>query len=201
MRISSFILEINAMTSKDYSLDALNRFLDYVADKGLLKKNTALSRKQAANKILSVLDTSETNNLKNVDVQHAFERFINLRGTDFKPASLQIYLSRLNSALADFFVYAENPATFKSSSAQRSSVQNKKNANGKGVAKNIDIQPVQVEPTIAKDENLHQQKHMVIPVPLRQGLTVTIHNIPPDLTAREAEKLAAIVRAYAMSEA
>lgn len=189
------------MTDKDYSLDALNRFLDYVSNKGLLKKNTALSRKQAANKIFSVLESNEINDLRTIDVQHAFERFTNLQGTDFKPSSLQVYLSRVNSALADFFSYVENPAIFKPAGAQRSASQNKKNDNGKISPKQTKIKPqAQAEPEILDDENLHQSKHIVIPVPLRQGLTVKIHNIPPDLTQREAEKLAAIVRAYAMPE-
>jgi len=37
---------------KDYSLDALNRFLDYALEKGLLKPETSKSRKTAVNKIL-----------------------------------------------------------------------------------------------------------------------------------------------------
>ncbi len=189
------------MTDKDYSLDALNTFLDYLADKGLLKKNTALSRKRAANKILSVLDGNEIKDLKSVDIRHAFDRFSNLQGTSFKPSSLQIYLSRLNSALTDFYSYTENPAGFKPASAQRNTVKNKTKDSGKPSSNQTKRRSQSSEAsTPPADEGVHSERHLVIPVPLRQGLTVKINNIPADLTQREAEKLAAIVKAYAMPE-
>lgn len=187
------------MTDKDYSLDALKRFLDYAAENGLLKKNTALSRKLAVNKIFSVLDSGKIDNLRNIDAKDIFNRFTNLQGANFKPASLKVYFSRLNSALVDFFSYVESPSTFKPSSPQRSSPQNKNTVKRKETSRQINSHPqAQAEPETSEDWNLHQEKHIVIPVPLRQGLTVKIHNIPPDLTEREAEKLAAIVKAYAM---
>lgn len=185
------------MATKDYSLDALNRFLDYAANKGLLKRNTAVSRKQAANKILSILEPQENNDLREVDVQHAFDRFVNLQGTEFKPESLQVYQSRLKSALGDFFAYVENPAAFKPTGVQRTT-----NPNGKGsAAKEERKRPNNRQPQEPREPQAsHEEKQLVIPVPLRAGLTVRIHNVPPDLTNQEAEKLAAIVRAYAMPE-
>ncbi len=41
----------------------------------------------------------------------------------------------------------------------------------------------------------------VIPVPLRHDVTVHIANLPHDLTAAEANKLARLVLAYAVDEA
>lgn len=183
------------MTTKDYSLDGLNRFLGYVADKGLLKRNTAVSRKQAANKILSVLELNEKNDLREVDVQHAFERFVNLQGVDFKPESLQVYQSRLRSALSDFFAYVENPATFKPASLQRTS-----KVVSRGAKEEHRRSPKKSPGETRGLEREHEEIQLIIPVPLREGLTVRIHNIPPDLTKQEAEKVAAIVTAYAMPE-
>ncbi len=189
------------MTTKDYSLDGLNKFLDYAMNKGLLKKNTAQSRKRAANKILSVLEPNEINDLREVDVQHAFERFANLQGTSFKPSSLQVYLSRLNSALTDFFSYVDSPATFKPAGMQRNSSKSRGNDQKQNkTAKKAAIQPRPDSSSHSAHDDYHSEKHIVIPVPLRHGLTVKINNIPPDLTRLEAEKLAAVVRAYAVPE-
>ena len=189
------------MVTKDYSLDALNRFLDYAASKGLLNRNTAVSRKQAANKILSVLEDSENKDLREVDIQHVFERFANLQGTGFKPTSLQVYQSRLKTALADFFAYVEDPAKFKPAGAQRTTPRNIKRADNRGGRTGHDDRSdMNTQDGNAGQDRSDYEKQIVIPVPLREGLTVRIHNMPPDLTKGEAEKLAAIVRAYVMPD-
>lgn len=185
---------------KNYSLDALAEFLDYAAEKGLIKGNTATSRKRAALQILAVLDDSEKNDLRGVDVEHAFERFSNLKGKDFKPASLQVFKSRLRSALTDFFAYVDNPAGFKPSGAQRSSSSTRSRV--KPNTRKAPTSDSAVEQANESEEHASQAvPHLIIPIPLRDGLTVKIHNIPADLSKLEAEKIAAIVRAYAMPEA
>lgn len=39
----------------------------------------------------------------------------------------------------------------------------------------------------------------IIPVPIRRDCTVRIHGLPADLTTAEAEKVAAVVKAYTVS--
>lgn len=184
------------MGEKDYSLNALNQFLDYAADKGLLKRNTAMSRKIAANKILSVLDSSECSDLRIIDEEAAFERFTNLHRNSLKPESMRVYQVRLKSALADFIAYVDNPAAFKPSGIQRTLGRINKSEGGnvkqRSAKKSIGARDVKKEA-----ETPFRERLFVIPVPLRDGLTVQIHNIPSDLSSLEAEKLAAIVRAYA----
>ncbi|MET0362559.1 MAG: helix-turn-helix transcriptional regulator [Sphingobium sp.] len=48
----------------------------------------------------------------------------------------------------------------------------------------------------ARDQNCSDN----IPIPLRPGLTVSIHNLPMDLKPAEAERIANIVIAYAVGE-
>ncbi|MEW7987705.1 MAG: hypothetical protein AB2805_07160 [Candidatus Thiodiazotropha sp.] len=183
---------------KNYSLDALATFLDYAAEKGLVKRNTATSRKRAAFKILSVLEDSEKSDLRNIDVDHTFDRFTNLQGTEFKPDSLKVFKSRLRSALTDFFAYVESPSTFKPSGAQRNSTKRSGAESNQTQKKQADSGNT----TIKKDEHTgtHTPQHLVIPIPLRDELTVKVHNIPADLSKQESEKIAAIIRAYAMPE-
>lgn len=182
------------MTDKDYSLDALNKFFDSAAKRGMLKPNTAQSRKLAANKILAVLDASEKADLRKVDLEKTFERFQNLQGTEYKPDSLKVYLSRLRTAVLDFTSHADNPAGFKSASTQRASSKGKRGTEG-NVTKKVEGGDA-IEQS-GKYES-HDSQHIVVPVPLREGLTVKISNLPSDLTAAEAGRLAAIIKAYAV---
>lgn len=180
------------MVDKDYSLTALNQFCDHASDKGLLKKNTAQSRKAAANKVFSILDASEASDLRNIDVDAVFDRFQNLQGMQYKPDSLQVYLSRTKTALADFIAFVDNPSGFKSSAANRMKPSPKTEKTNK-------IQPVN-SASPERDAEQHEAKHLAVPVPLREGLIVKIMNLPADLSASEAERLAAIIKAYAIPE-
>lgn len=180
------------MIDKDYSLAALNQFCDHASDKGLLKKNTAQSRKAAANKVFSILDDSESRDLRSIDVEAVFDRFQNLQGMQYKPDSLQVYLSRTKTALADFIAFVDNPSGFKSSAANRVKTSLK-------TEKTIKNQPIKYH-SVEKYADQHEAKHLAVPVPLRDGLIVKIMNLPADLSASEAERLAAIIKAYAIPE-
>lgn len=158
----------------------------------MLKRNTAQSRKLAANKILAVLEDSETADLRTVDVDSAFERFQNKQGMQYKPDSLQVYLSRVRTALSDFVSYVDNPAGFKPASVQRS----------RSKPKDANTNSKDTKETGAKGStpplDHHEHQHIVVPVPLREGLTIKISNLPADLTEAEANRIAAIIKAFAV---
>ena len=178
---------------KTYTEADLIGFIDYLAKKNLMKGATAQSRKIAALKVLSALDDHEKLDLRNVDRDHAYQRFVNKLGNDFTPGSLLTYRSRFNSALDDFIHYQADPGTFKSGSKQRRSHKSKESANlpkkkaGKAVKPRgeVDIPP----PT----SNSFDCK-----IPLRDGVVVQIHNLPNDLTVAEALRISSIVNAYAI---
>jgi len=187
------------MTEKNYSLEALEQFFDFAINKGLLKKNTAQSRKLAASKVLSVLDEQEKADLREVDIDHAFELFQNKFRADYTPDSLQVYKSRVRSALGDFVRYVDNPSGFRPSTSQRaSSAKTKRENNGNGKSKETRNDDGQ------KTGKTHHEDPpsygIIVPVPLREGLVVKISNVPSDLTPAEANRLAAIIKAYAMTE-
>lgn len=179
------------MTDKDYSIAAFNRFFDHAAEKGLMKRNTAISRKAATNKILAVLDESELSDLRALDLGDTFDRFQNLQGMQYKPDSLQVYISRARTAVGDFISYVDNPSSFKSNSTQRSSTKSKGTSKKE---KNVNNQKGMDQEELSH----HDVKGIIVPVPLRENLTVKISNLPADLTQAEAERLAAIVKAYAV---
>ena len=175
------------MTDKDYSLDALNKFFDYAVTKGLIKQNTAQSRKIAVNKILAVLDDQEKGDLRKVNIDQVFERFKNLEKMKYKPDSMLVYLSRMRTAISDFLSYVDDPSSFKPGGTQRASLKARP-ATVKGSARKIE----------QGEKHEHQDHHVVVPVPLREGLVVKISNLPSDLTVAEAGRLAAIIKAYAV---
>lgn len=187
------------MTDKDYSLDAFNRFYDYAGSNGLLKRNTAQSRKAATNKVVAVLSDDELSDLRTIDLDHAFERFQNLQGMQYKPDSLQVYLSRTRTAVSEFISYVDNPLSFKVGATQRASNKGKTTTNTGGRSKPKEKQ--KVTEGGSGPEPLHDPKHIIVPIPLRENLTVKITNLPADLTQAEADRLAAIVKAYAVPSA
>src|SRR5260370_788774 len=97
----------------------LTKFLNYVAEKGLVKTATARARKAAVQKELAALETSEKTDLRTIDRDAVFKRFVNKHSQGFTPASLQTYRHRFGIALDDFVDYTNNPATFRPGGSQR----------------------------------------------------------------------------------
>lgn len=183
-----------------YSENELAEFLDYVCAKGLIKEATAKSRKVAALKVLSALDDHEKIDLRNLDRDLSFQRFVNKLGKEFSPDSLATYKSRFNSALDDFLRYVENPAAFKPGGSQRTSRKGKDEGDA---ASKASIKRNEQEHVPSPPSMQHAQGTMkiIFPIPLREGVVVQIHNLPMDLTAAEAQRISAVINALAVSSA
>lgn len=175
----------------DYSLASFMSFMDYLSDKHILNKNTAQSRKAAANKVFAVLDEAEAADLRQLDMEMVYRRFENKEGRSYKPETLQVYRSRLSTALSDFLSHAQSPGQFKPTVKNLSSARS---APAKKVKKHT--MDVELAPQIAVK---HQGSALSIPVPLREGVTVMISGVPADLSEAEATRLAAIMKAYAIT--
>jgi hypothetical protein len=187
----------------DYSAKAVGEFMDWAIDKGLMKGETGKSRKIAALKVLGALDESEVTDLRKVDCDAAFERFVNKNGRDFTPQSLAAYRGRFKSAVEDFLRYKENPAGFRFETAQRKNRVGDVGSNG--ADKKSSRRPVPraaerpasavLQPPPLPAPAIGQ---FTFPVPIRQNLVVEIHNIPHDLTKAEAHKIASVITALAV---
>ena len=179
---------------KDYSIDGLRRFLDSAAQRGFMARETANARKTASEKILGVLEANELQDLRNVDLDTAAQRFMNKEGSGYKPQSLRVYQSRLNSAVSEFLGWVENPSTYKPSRskailakkliAQKGQDTATQTTGASQMAPSQSPQPLGVSETLS------------IPVPLRSNLHVIISNIPSDMSPQEAEKIANVIRAF-----
>tara|TARA_R110000787_G_scaffold187146_8_gene299088 strand:+ start:8302 stop:8880 length:579 start_codon:yes stop_codon:yes gene_type:complete len=191
--------------TKDYSLEALGKFLDYTAEKGLMKRETANGRKTASNAILGVLGDEELQDLRTVNVGDVASRFANLSGSKYSPASLQVYKSRLETALKEFFSYTDNPIGYKPSVSSRSSSKasgdGKTPGSGKKTGSSRQKREVVNRPQFGAHEGHDDAgREIIFPIPIRSDLVVRIVNLPSDLTSTEAERIAAVVKALAVGK-
>lgn len=188
------------MTSS-YSVKDLGDFLDWASSKGLLKQATAQSRKVAALKVLGALDPSEQEDLRAVDRDGAFQRFVNKFGGNFTPDSLVTYRSRFNSALEDFLRYRNDPTSFKFAAPQKAGKANGNSRPGKGSdTAEKSRTPARAAPLPAASSATPFHTEVVFPIPIRDGVIVRVHNLPANLTRAEAQRIAAVILALAVPD-
>jgi hypothetical protein len=169
--------------------------LDYLADKGLMAKNTAVARKAAAKKVLGVLSEDEAADVLSVDLSDVMRRFQNLEGKRYTPASLTTYQSRVRAALDDFESYIKNPLAF------RPSLQTRERTSRVSVAKSGDNGASEsgsaAKLQAARPLGPPSATSTILPIPIRADLIVHVQGLPYDLTEAEARKIANVILAMA----
>ena len=178
------------MTDKDYSQSAFLEFLRQAAVTGITSPATARSRKLAAGHLLVQLKPHERRDLRQLDVAELCSRFHKLQGSTIRPENLQIYNERLTSGIKDFVCWTDDPGNFVS-------VEGEKHESLLVAARDTQGQAQARE---ERTLNPPRSPYDIFPVPLRQDLVVYLQNIPLDLTAAEARKIAAVVQALAVPE-
>lgn len=176
------------------SREGLVEFLDWVETKGLLPSGTVQGRKAAVNRVLSVLDDQEAQDVTQLDLDHIMDRFINLNSSGYTPDSLRTYRGRVGSSIRDFESYVSNPMAFRPVRP----LKLKPGKQDKSAAKAMVVlakQPESTRPTPAPMPGVN-----LIPIPLRADLTVRLEGIPFDLTMAEARRIANVVIALAIPD-
>lgn len=175
--------------SNEYSAGALLDFLDHAADKGLMPAATAQALAVACRNVFQILDDAEKADLRVLDLDEVVKRFNNRRAHDFNPASLREYGRRLKRAMAMFVQWRDDPAGFSvKTRSTKASTRLRRNA----------ARPDEVEPVPAA--SVPTSSPTPVPggystaFPVRPGVVVTVTNVPDDLTAAEAERLAGFVK-------
>ncbi|MGP8258490.1 MAG: hypothetical protein ACLQM6_00885 [Acidobacteriaceae bacterium] len=178
------------------SREAAVEFLEYLAQKGLMAPATARARKAAVNTILGILDGPEAQDVTSINLDDVMNRFANLQGKEYNPASLRTYKSRVRSALDDFASYVENPLAFKPSLQSRERKPNpvKTSSSAAGDVSDDTVADVSRPsvPVIAGP-----MASSILPIPIRADLTIYIQGLPYDLTPTEAKKIASVIQAMA----
>lgn len=102
--------------------DNLIAFLDFAAEKGLLKKTTARARKIASQIILKILSETEAADLSKIDLENVILRHRNLAAGKISPTTIKAYESRVQIAVNDFIEYTQDPSSWKPGSKQRARI-------------------------------------------------------------------------------
>jgi len=103
------------------SRDNLMSFLDFVAEKGLMKRDTAIGYKKACSVVLRILDENEAADLSRINLDNVFARHRNLAAGRILPATLRSYESRTRAAINNFIEYSKDPTSWKPGIQQRPS--------------------------------------------------------------------------------
>lgn len=178
------------MAELDYSESAFREFLRQSAVSGVIKPATGRARKLAAEQLLGQLKSHERVDFRVVDIGELCSRFHKIQGSTIRPENLQVYSQRLGSALDDFIRWTENPAGFVSNEGELPEAI--------VVASRDDAGQAEAREELAL--NPPRSPHDIFPVPIRENLVVYLQNIPLDMTAAEAGKIAAVVQALAVDD-
>ncbi len=180
------------------TFEDLIKFLDYTANKGLMKQATVAARKAAANKLFQELDDVDRADVLSIDLEDAMKRFHNKVGNNYTPDTVRTYQSRIKSALEDYKAYRENPMGFRPAISIRtrkpstkSAVQLSEDSTQSSSSTSPPTGPI-VKPSMSSVD--------ILPIPLRADLIVRVQGLPFDLTENEANKISTVIRAFVASE-
>ena len=98
--------------NKGLTRDNLLSFLDFVAEKGLMKPKTASGYRKACNVVLKILDEAESADLSQIDLEAIFQRHRNLAAGRIMPATLKTYEVRTRAAINAFIEYTKDPSSW-----------------------------------------------------------------------------------------
>jgi hypothetical protein len=173
-----------------FSVKDVADFQDYSARVGLSNQNTAASRKAAVMQILGTLETAEQADVRSINLELAFNRWVNKSSGKYTPSSMQVYQSRMKTAVSDFIRYKSDPSGYKPVTPPMARVM----ASPKAPAK-----PRGREARAAVDESIPAKTvgpgTLTVSVPIRAGVTasLTMTGIPNDFTAEEATRTSKLV--------
>lgn len=154
---------------------------NWAAEKGVMKKNTALGLRAACTQVLNTVDGWESVNIKSLSVEETLIRFQNLKHKSFKPAVLDTYKRRFRQAVASYLKYLDDPAGWKPRSVERSSSSEKTNGGERA--------PEAVRTMM---HEIPQAGLVEYPYPLRDNQIVRLV-LPRDLKSSEVKRLAAFM--------
>lgn len=101
------------MESIDTSGQALLDFWKRRGETGEVNQNTASSYRGACALVLAVLENWQTTDVRSIDPEELFRRFVNKNAQKFKQESLKSYSRRWPTAFRSFLEYAKDPTAWK----------------------------------------------------------------------------------------
>lgn len=162
-----------------------------MGDTHQMNENTASALRAASIKVLGALEDGQSVDVRTLNVEDALTRFQNKHHKDMTPQSLATYKTRFRNAVKMYLDYLANPSGWKAPASKARTGSGRGRAevpatNGQGHGE-VDGPPPVVPGLVP------------YPFPLRNGLLVTLQ-LPPDLTKREAKRLAGFIESLAIEE-
>ena len=181
----------------DQDKGALFNFLDYAAQKNLMRKGTAQSLKSACSAVFSALDDEEQKDIFALDLEQVFRRFENARYMEVTPSTMRTYRQRVRQAVRDFRRFKDDPTNWKPSRAQHQ-------ARTKAKVSVSDDAHAQNDAHTSKESDRKEQpvadpvqsvppEAIVHRFPVRRDATVQISGIPFDITKSEMGRMTAFL--------
>lgn len=167
-------------------------FLDRAAEKGWLNKNTAAGYRAACQRVLEVEKDWEELDVSQLEVDSIIQRFVNLKGGDYSPGSLETYKSRFRTALETYLDWADDPSAWKPPTTSRRKRGERQALSPQGREGGDAVTPKHRPPPPPPRNGM-----ITYPFPLRDDTDVQLV-LPRDLKPDEAKRLVAFVNALAI---
>jgi hypothetical protein len=171
------------LMDNNYSTQAFFDFLIKLPKLGLINESTARNIKNSALLLLSVIECSEDDDARDLDVDQLISRYVETQVNKPSDSTVHNYRSRFKSAVNKFEEYvrvgtivnlADTEGELSSFDAVEQKLEKVKQANGEK-AKTFNL------PILFRPET---------------GAMVTVQGLPTDLTAEEAERILYVIKAY-----
>lgn len=181
------------MANEDYTRDRLFQFLRQSTIEGILNPAVARSRINAVEQLFADLNETELHDIRTIDVDILCTRIHKINDSSIRPEVLDLYSKRAKAALHDYFSWVDNPNSFFSIGGDSI----RKDKRHKSSNKEMTVEQKALEDISLATSEVNNE---IISIPLREGRMVYVQNLPLDLTAREAQKIARVVVALADKE-
>lgn len=180
--------------SNTYSVEEVLAFLDHAAERGLMPAATAQALAVASRNVFGVLTEAEKADVRHLDLDAVVKRFHNKRARDFSTDTLKEYDRRIRRTVKLFLEWREDPANFRAPT--RSTTPGRRRKSDPESVSGGDVQNSAPVTSLSSGTGTYQTV-----LPLAPGRIVTLANVPVDLTAGEAERLAQFVRMLVVERA
>ncbi|AIR03391.1 hypothetical protein JT31_01745 [Cedecea neteri] len=171
------------MSKNIFSYAEFYGFLQALPDLGIVPEATARNLKESSLRLFNVTSPLPETDIRDLDVNEVVGDYKMFSSVDVSRATIQSYKSRLLSAIQKFVEFQQlKYGVVMESIPQEESVKPKRR-------KRVD----------GKHENaLEAIKTFALPIPIRDGLILRIENMPMDLSFDEAERIATIIKSFAI---
>jgi hypothetical protein len=182
----------------DFSKDSFFKFLDYAAEKNLVKSKTASGWRSASSKLMEDLSDAENADVRKIDIDLAVHRAVNRDSVSVSPTSLKTYQQRVSIAIAEFIKFQGDPSGYK---PRGMNGQPRIQPNGERTIRRRQNSPKVSTPPTSSDkpekESVYIASGLTLSYPLRSDFLAQVV-IPRDLTTVEARRLGAFLLTIAI---